>query len=696
MILKPTICSIFSILNSIVMVLICVFPLSARAEKLEVHRYDIIKPFLDKHCVSCHGPEKQKGKFRVDTLGKFIKSQDEAEDWQEMLDLINSGEMPPPEKSSSKKVALKEEDWQEILDLIRSDKVPTHTAPVAASTAPPTDDELAPVLDALYKTTTNARDIISKMKAGKMRRMNRREYINTVQDRLGIRPKEELLPVDPGDFGFDTFREELVMTPTQLESYMSAGKELVDRLVKTAKSQDKMNAKEKYIFGDLSPYMVKVATRVKTQKSAAKYESVLGTIPDSAAGPIFQRYVALLYQGREAPGALVSNMMTVFKAGRACGMNFWESLVDPMVVALSSPNFIYLIEKKQELTQIEIANRMALLLWGAASPDKELIDLAKSNQLMQQQILASQVLRMLKDEKAERFYNSFIDQWLELERLDLVVIDEALFPDVAKNQSKIANSMRGQVRAYLKELLSTNSPASLLASSDFTMIDPLLAKYYGLKYPGKKGGFKKITLKGENRLRSGILGTGAIQMLTSTGTRTSPVERGVYILRKFLDRSPPPAPADVPEIEDDASVVRSTRELLAHHSTTVQCAACHDRIDPLGFGMESFGPMGRLQSFENEHAKDLAKKILVDTTGRMPNGDTFSSFAELQKRLVEQEEQIARTYVKALMSYALGRPIGFADREGIDQIIEKSRPRNFALAELTFHVCASTHFKMKN
>ena len=339
---------------------------------------------------------------------------------------------------------------------------------------------------------------------------------------------------------------------------------------------------------------------------------------------------------------------------------------------------------------------MALLMWGSASPDAELVELASRKQLLIQKNFVEQVLRMLNDKKSERFYASFVDQWLELDRLDLVVVDGDRFPEVAKKYGDLKVSMRNEVREFLKELIKNNEPASKIAVSDFTMVDPLLAKYYKLDYPRKKKGFQKVKLKGANLARGGLLGKGAVQVFTSTGSRNSPVERGVYILRKILNRPPPPAPANVPEVEDSEDSSAPLRTLLAHHSTTAQCATCHARIDPLGFGMELFGPMGRMQRFENQHAVNKKGEIHIDTTGQLPNGKTFKSYEQLANLLAKEDEKIARSYVSALMSYTLGRPVGFTDRGQIDKIIDDSRARGFKLAELTFRVCASPYFRTKN
>ena len=237
-------------------------------------------------------------------------------------------------------------------------------------------------------------------------------------------------------------------------------------------------------------------------------------------------------------------------------------------------------------------------------------------------------------------------------------------------------------------LIMENKPAREIVNADFTMLNSHLARHYGIETPSiDENHFSKVKLEGEHKVRGGILGQGAIQMLTSNGSRTSPVERGVFILRKLLDSSPPPAPADVPEVEDITGEHQTTRDLLKHHMTTAQCATCHAKIDPLGFGMETFGPLGQWRTHEGT--------LAIDASGQMTNGKKFDDYQGLISSLAVNDERIAKSFVKAIMSYAIGRKIRYTDSGEVEKIIQLSKENQFKLKDLIFQVTTSKTFQTK-
>ena len=176
-------------------------------------------------------------------------------------------------------------------------------------------------------------------------------------------------------------------------------------------------------------------------------------------------------------------------------------------------------------------------------------------------------------------------------------------------------------------------------------------------------------------------------MLTSNGSRTSPVERGVFILRKLLDNPPPPAPADVPEAEDVPGKNQTTRELLNHHQTTAQCASCHSKIDPLGFGMEGFGPLGRVRTHEG--------KRKIDASGKMANGTNFNDFQGLIDGLAAHDKRIAQSFLKAVMAYGIGRDVRFTDRAEIEKILQTHKTSGYQLRDLMYSIATSQTFRSK-
>ena len=602
-----------------------------KGELMISHFDTVVRPFTEKHCIKCHGPDKEKGNFRIDKLmnSGLVRSEADAEHWQEALDLINTGEMPPIEEDQ------------------------------------PTKDEMTAILGALYQTTGNARDVIASKNSGFMRRLNSREYINSINDLLGISLPEKLIPEDSRIFGFDTFTKDLSTSPAELQGYIDANSFAINKLTADYAAGQKIPQEATLIFKNIP----------KEPKNSHAYH-------------VFKRFIDHLYKHQPAPDSMIKDMTTLFNYNRKKGASFWEAASVSITCALSSPHFVYILEKETQLTQLEIANRLSLLLWSSI-PDQALIDLANQGTLTQPDIYAQQFERMIKDQKAQRFFSAFTEQWLELDRLASINIDENVFPILKKQEDSLKRDMTKETQAFMRQVILDNMPAKNLVTANFTMLNKELAQHYNLNNANvTQHRFTKVKLKGDDKVRGGILGQGAIQMLTSNGSRTSPVERGVFILRKLLDSPPPPAPANVPEAEDVPGENQTTRELLQHHMTTAQCAACHAKIDPLGFGMESFGPLGRWRTHEG--------KQLIDTSGQMTNGSKFEGYQGLITNLAASDERIAKSFVKAIMSYAIGREIRYTDRGHIDQIIKSSKANDFKLKDLILMVIKSKTFQTKS
>ena len=599
---------------------------------LFISQYDeVVKPFAEKHCIQCHGPDKVRGKFRIDHLMNtgLVRSEADAEYWQEVLDLINIGDMPPEDEEQ------------------------------------PGKEELTAMLDALYNTTANARDIVASKGNGVMRRLNSREYTNLIQDRLGLTVPEGVLPRDRGAFGFDTLGLDLTTTPAELQGYIDVGYSLMKKLTSDFAAGREIPEEALIVFGDMPPNA--------TNKDAL---------------PLFKRFIVNMYNHQPVTGKMISDMMGIYNFNRRKGASFWESASLSMTCALASPNLIYIIEQEVALTQLDIANRLSILLWSSI-PDETLIKLANEGKLTDPEVYAQQFDRMIQDPKASRFFETFTHQWLELGRLDIVNFDGKIYPKLKEQEESLKQSMDQETKSFIRHLILENKPARELAKTDFTMLNSQLAEHYGIQAKNlKEDKFSKVVLKGKDKVRGGLLGQGSVQMLTSNGARTSPVERGVYIMRKLLDSSPPPAPADVPEAEDVPGKNQTTRDLLKHHMTTAQCATCHAKIDPLGFGMESFGPLGRWRTHEG--------KIPIDASGQMTNGVKFDGYEGLLANLAVNDERIAKSFVKALMSYGIGRNVRYTDSGDIKNILDASKDNKFKLKDLILEVTKSDTFRTKS
>jgi hypothetical protein len=212
--------------------------------------------------------------------------------------------------------------------------------------------------------------------------------------------------------------------------------------------------------------------------------------------------------------------------------------------------------------------------------------------------------------------------------------------------------------------------------------------------PGVTGdAFRKVTLPAGS-VRGGLLGQSAILTLTGTGERTSPVERGVFVLRKLLDRAPPPAPANVPMLDEKQIGTRSIRDTLDQHMIKAQCQSCHRRIDPLGFALERFDPVGLVR--DQVRSEDGAQVFAIVTAGVMPDGKrSFTDYVHLRQRLMEDRDHLVRVLTRNLMTYALGRTVGFTDQDTVEQLVAATIKDGYGLGALVRHIVQSKAFLTK-
>ncbi len=396
----------------------------------------------------------------------------------------------------------------------------------------------------------------------------------------------------------------------------------------------------------------------------------------------------------QQPGVeYIDRLVAIYKASRAREATPVDALKDALSVVLASPRFLFLDEpaesgKRRQLTDRELACRLSYFLWSAP-PDQELWRLADERRLSDAQVFAGQVDRMIASPRAAAFIETFTTGWLELDHLDR--IDPATAPSTAYDDAVHRHS-RLEVYAMFGHLLRNNEPATDLIDANYVMVNGLLAEFYGL--PAVRGDdFRRAPLPSGSP-RGGLLGQSAILALTGTGQRTSPVDRGAYVLRKLLDQPPPPAPANVPALDEDETGNRSIRETLAIHQSNPQCASCHRRIDPLGFALENFDPVGR---WREKVSGAQGVEFAIDPQGVMPDGKrTFSGPTGLKQRLLEDRNDFLRGLTKSLMTYALGRSIGFSDRELVNGIVAQTATQHdYRLRSLIHAIVRSQAFQTR-
>jgi len=421
------------------------------------------------------------------------------------------------------------------------------------------------------------------------------------------------------------------------------------------------------------------------------------------ARKVIGQFAENVFRGQPVNEEFLDRLVDRFREKYKEYKNFHNAIVDPLAIVLASPSFIYLAEeddqsvKKNTLNNNELAVRLAYFLWSA-SPDEELVGLAKEGRLLDDTVLHEQTERMLRDPKARRFIEGFTHQWLDMKRLDMFQYNGYYYPNFDES---VRQNAREEIYSTIEYLLKENLPINELLKSNFVVINGFLANYYGID--GVDGPhFRKVNLP-EGSPRGGLLGTAAVHIMGADGAKSSPVERGVWVLRHLMDDAPPPAPANVPQLSRLSEEKLSPRDLQQLHMEQPQCANCHYKIDPIGFGLENFDATGiwRDQVVDrkkvNGNWQNTTKDIYpVEAHGTLPNGVAFQSYFELRDAIATHyDEAFAKSLTKYLLSYGLGRPFGFSDELIAEKIKTEALSKGGDIASFVHGVVHSEAFKTK-
>jgi len=375
-----------------------------------------------------------------------------------------------------------------------------------------------------------------------------------------------------------------------------------------------------------------------------------------------------------------------------------QAALDTVKRILCSPAFFYLSEITPEdeslLRPYDLASRLSYTLW-AGPPDAALLATAADGSLGKPEVLEAQVARMLKDKRSDGFVESFLDAWLNLRE-----IGNQPPPRQAARvfyAEDLPTSMKAEARLFFRHLLDKNGPLTDLLDSDYTFVDKKLAALYNLPEKDKlrlADGFQRVSLKPENH-RGGVLGMAGVLTVSANGVETSPVTRGVWVSENLLGVVPATPPDEVPLIESDVSGATTIRERLAKHAADKTCAECHRKIDPLGFGLETFDPIGRWRTKYPQTKKDgPAPKI--DASGEFPSGETYADFREFKKILTEQRKDLfARHLVSKLLAYSTGRHMEVVDDYEIGDILARVQEKDYGLNTLVVEALTSKIFRSR-
>jgi Protein of unknown function (DUF1592)/Protein of unknown function (DUF1588)/Protein of unknown function (DUF1587)/Protein of unknown function (DUF1585)/Protein of unknown function (DUF1595)/Planctomycete cytochrome C len=426
-----------------------------------------------------------------------------------------------------------------------------------------------------------------------------------------------------------------------------------------------------------------------------------GPLPNDAGHGIFSArpvreiildFTTRAFRGTKPDAAFVDGIMKLYETRRTRGDTHEQALTEALSIVLAAPGFLYLSEpaqpgRRRELTTPELAARLAYFLWSAP-PDDELL---AAEDLHSDKVLEAQMDRLLASPKSRAFTTGFVNQWLGLDRLDFFQFNAREFPEF---DDSLKAAARAEVLQTFEHLLRTEGSLSRLLKSDEVVVNGLLASFYGLRdVTGDT--WRPVKLPADSP-RGGLLGMSAILAMGSNGELTSPVERGAWMLRKLLHDPPPPAPPNVPQLSRLADRPLSPRERLLAHQEQPQCAQCHRKIDPLGFGLENFDAIGRWRATET-YARDPGgrKAWPIDAGGAFFKGPVFSGYFQLRDLVAARSESFARGFTEALVEYALGRPFGFADEALADDMVKRAKAKEFSIREILRALVVSREFRTK-
>ncbi len=349
---------------------------------------------------------------------------------------------------------------------------------------------------------------------------------------------------------------------------------------------------------------------------------------------------------------------------------------------LCSPRYLYVRPPKDREDAFAIASRLSFFLWNSV-PDDALLKAADRGQLKDSNGMAEQVKRMIADPKCENFIRDFTGQWLGLRKVGAMLPDPKLFPNY---EAVLETSMRKESEAFVNYIVTENRPVKELIAPGYAMLNDRLAEHYGIK--GVKGGEIRKVKVSKRAPRGGLLGQASILTITSNGTSTSPVVRGVWVLENLLDSPPSPPPPDVPAIEPDVRGATTVREQLAKHRQVETCNQCHRRIDPWGFGLENFDPIGQWRT----HYRGRKQRKPVDASGTMPDGDSFEGVSGVQKALLGRERQLTHALAAKLLTHATGQPTSISARLALDEIVEANMKEKNGVRDLIEKICTNPIF----
>jgi hypothetical protein len=393
----------------------------------------------------------------------------------------------------------------------------------------------------------------------------------------------------------------------------------------------------------------------------------------------------------------VESLLNLYQKGRNKG-GFEDGIELALQYILADPEFIFRGEADPQnvkpgqpyrISDLELASRLAFFLWSSP-PDAELINLASQGKLKDAKVLEQQTRRMLSDSRSHELVKNFAGQWLQLRNLPSTAPITQLFPDFDDN---LRQAFRTETEMFFESILREDRSVVDLLNADYTYVNERLARHYGI--PNVYGSqFRRVKLTGDLDIRRGLLGKGAIELVTSEPDRTSPVQRGKWVLMNMLGIIPPDPPPNVPPLRQSDKMANgqpvplevSMRERMEEHRANAVCASCHKMMDPIGFTLENFDAVGKWRV--NEFGKKL------DVAGQLSDGSKVDGPGGLRDGLIRYSPQFVRVVTEKLLTYALGRGAEYYDMPVVRSVVHEAAPNNYRLTSLIVGIVKSAPFQM--
>ena len=649
---------------------------------------ELVLPAIEKHCAKCHGAD---GKVEGDTNLQELRIEDfpaKVELLHRLIEVIDLGEMPPenePQLDSKLRDQLVAALKLMLQDAV-SYQTPGHQTPIRRMNRFQYNNAVTDLFD--------LKCIVFTLPERMMR--EHRDYFKPETGKMadvvtvGSRPlgKSQMIerrlagvaafPQDlRAEHGFDNRGDHLSLSPLLMEAFLKLGQSITQS-------------------PDFAPRNVGNWSQFFDPPGKGDDENAV--IRDR-----LEPFLTLAFR-RPPEQALLDRYVGFVLRKRASGVSFVDSMKAVAAATIASPRFIYLYdqdgdgESSMPGSDYELASRLSFFLWGSI-PDRALLELAKSETLHQPAVLDLQVQRMLKDRKLKRFCDSFPSQWLQLERIISSAPNTDQYPGFYFLKYRDSMHMMLEPLLLFETVLIENLPITQFIDSDFTYRSGLLEESYQdlatpAEHGGKKGGggvgvlnFRRVPVT--DRRNGGLITNAAVMTMTSGPERTQPITRGAWMAGVIFNHPPDPPPADVPPLPEkpaEGEQPLTLRERLTQHRERADCRGCHEQIDPLGFALENYNPIGVWrETYDN--GRD------VDVAGTLFRRHDFKNVSEFKDGILAEKDRFTRALAAHLLAFALAREVSASDQFALDQIVQATADEDYKMQSLLKQVILSEPFQ---